>query len=61
MLFRETISVYCENYTKYINTLCGKNVEFFLCAFAELRTMSYYELRHASPHGTTTLLLNGFS
>jgi len=36
MFFRVTNSVYCENYTKYINTLYGKNVEF-LGAFAELR------------------------
>jgi hypothetical protein len=29
LLFRETISVYCDNYTNYTNTLHGKNVEFF--------------------------------
>jgi hypothetical protein len=28
MLFRETNTVYCENHTKHINTLCGQNVDF---------------------------------
>jgi hypothetical protein len=28
MLFREIISVYCENHTEDINTLCGQNAEF---------------------------------
>jgi hypothetical protein len=28
MLFRETATVYCENYTTHINTLCGQNEEF---------------------------------
>jgi predicted Zn-dependent protease with MMP-like domain len=30
MLFREMISVYCENHTEHINTLCGQNVEFLI-------------------------------
>jgi hypothetical protein len=30
MLFREIISVYCENHTEHINTLCGKNIEPFI-------------------------------
>jgi len=29
MLYREIIGVYSEIHTKYINTLCGQNVEFF--------------------------------
>jgi hypothetical protein len=28
MLFRETVSVYCENHTEHTDTLCGQNVEF---------------------------------
>jgi hypothetical protein len=28
MLFRETVTVYCENHTEHINTLCGQNAEF---------------------------------
>jgi hypothetical protein len=31
MLFREIITVYCENHTEHTNTLCGKNADFFLC------------------------------
>jgi hypothetical protein len=27
MLLREMISVYCENYTKYINKLCRQNAD----------------------------------
>ena len=27
MLYREKIAVYSEVHTKYINTLCGQNVE----------------------------------
>jgi hypothetical protein len=26
MLFRETVAVYCENYTEHTNTLCGQNI-----------------------------------
>jgi hypothetical protein len=29
MLAREIITIYCGNYTKHINTLCGQDVEFF--------------------------------
>jgi hypothetical protein len=29
ILFRETVTVYCENHTEHTNTLCGQNVEFF--------------------------------
>jgi hypothetical protein len=29
MLFREIIYIYCDNHTKHINTLCGKNAESF--------------------------------
>jgi hypothetical protein len=25
MLFRETVTVYCENHTKHSDTLCGQN------------------------------------
>jgi hypothetical protein len=28
MLFRETVSVHCENHTEHTNTLCGQNAEF---------------------------------
>jgi translation initiation factor IF-1 len=28
MLFRETVTVYCENDMKHINTMCGQNAEF---------------------------------
>jgi len=27
-LFTEIIAVYCENYTKHVDKLCGQNVEF---------------------------------
>jgi hypothetical protein len=29
MLHRKAITIYCENDTKLINTLCGQNVDFF--------------------------------
>jgi hypothetical protein len=29
MLFRETVAVYCKNYTEHINTLCGQNAQIF--------------------------------
>jgi hypothetical protein len=29
MLFRETVTVYCENHTEHTNTLCGQNAEFW--------------------------------
>jgi hypothetical protein len=28
MLFREIVTVYCENHTEHRNTLCGQNVWF---------------------------------
>jgi hypothetical protein len=28
MLFGETVAVYCENRTEYINAMCGLNAEF---------------------------------
>jgi hypothetical protein len=28
MLFKEIISVYCENHMKHTGTLCGQNAEF---------------------------------
>jgi hypothetical protein len=28
MVSKETMAVYSENHTKYINTLCGQNAEF---------------------------------
>jgi hypothetical protein len=28
MLFRETVALYCENYTEHINSLCGQNAQF---------------------------------
>jgi hypothetical protein len=28
MLFGETVTVYCDNHTEHIDTLCGQNVEF---------------------------------
>jgi hypothetical protein len=27
MLFKETVTVYCENHTEHINTLCRQNAE----------------------------------
>jgi hypothetical protein len=27
MLFRETVTVYCDNNTEHANTLCGQNSE----------------------------------
>jgi hypothetical protein len=27
MVFRETVAVYCENYTELTNTLCRQNAE----------------------------------
>jgi hypothetical protein len=29
MLFRETVAVYCDDYTEHTNTLCGQNAEFW--------------------------------
>jgi hypothetical protein len=29
LLFRERVSVYCENHTGHTNTLCGQNAEFY--------------------------------
>jgi hypothetical protein len=29
MLFREIITVYCENHMEHTNTLCGQNTEFW--------------------------------
>jgi hypothetical protein len=29
MLYRETVAVYYEDHTKYTNTLCGQNAEFY--------------------------------
>jgi hypothetical protein len=40
MLFRDTVAVYCENPTKQINTLCGKNAEFEHIAFSEAKSGS---------------------
>jgi hypothetical protein len=34
MLCRETIVVCCENYTEYMNILCGQNAEFLLLSLA---------------------------
>jgi hypothetical protein len=28
MLFRETVAVYCENYTEHRDTLCGQNAVY---------------------------------
>jgi hypothetical protein len=28
MLFKEIIAVYCKDYVRRINTLCGENTEF---------------------------------
>jgi hypothetical protein len=28
MLFREIVTVYCENHTEHTNTLCGQNARF---------------------------------
>jgi hypothetical protein len=29
ILFREKVTVYCENHTKPTNALCGQNAEFY--------------------------------
>jgi hypothetical protein len=29
MLFKETITVYCEKHTKHTNIFCGWNAEFY--------------------------------
>jgi hypothetical protein len=29
MLFRETVTVYCENRTEHIDTICEQNAEFW--------------------------------
>jgi hypothetical protein len=29
MLFKETVAVYCENYTEHTNKMCGQNAEFW--------------------------------
>jgi hypothetical protein len=29
-LWRETTAVYCEDRTKYVNTICGQNLEFLM-------------------------------
>jgi hypothetical protein len=29
MLFRETVTVYCENHMEHTNTLCGQKAEFY--------------------------------
>jgi hypothetical protein len=28
MLFKETVTVYCENNTEHTNTLCGQKIKF---------------------------------
>jgi hypothetical protein len=30
MLFRETVTVYCENHTEHTSAPCGQNAELFL-------------------------------
>jgi translation initiation factor IF-1 len=30
MLFRETVTVYCENHTEHTNTVCGQNARDFI-------------------------------
>jgi hypothetical protein len=43
MLFKEKVSVYCENHTEHTNTLCGQNAEF-QCVKNSVRTSqeTYY-------------------
>ena len=54
------MAVHSEIRIKYINTMCGRNVEF-LGAFAELRKESISFVLSVRPHGTTRLPLDGFS
>jgi hypothetical protein len=30
MLFRETVTAYCDSDTKHTNALCGQNAEFYM-------------------------------
>ena len=64
MLYREIIAVCSQNHTKYINTLCGQNVEF-LRAPTKLRktTITYvmYARLYTRAHGTARLPPDGFS
>jgi hypothetical protein len=41
MLFRETVSVYCENHTEHTDTLCGQNE---VCTSQETQYVSATEL-----------------
>jgi hypothetical protein len=40
ILFKEIVPVYCDNYTKPINTLCEKNAELLI--FKAGGTYSYH-------------------
>jgi hypothetical protein len=40
MLFREELSVYCENHMDHNNTLCGQNAEFL--SLEESGTYNYH-------------------
>jgi hypothetical protein len=37
MLFRETVTVCCENHTEHTDTLCGQNAEFYCVQFVTHR------------------------
>jgi hypothetical protein len=42
MLFRGRISVYLENHTKHINTLCGQSAEFWYAKASGTYSNSLY-------------------
>jgi hypothetical protein len=49
MMFRETVAVYCENYTEHINTLCGQNAELFLNIKARGTRVNHCALKSELP------------
>jgi hypothetical protein len=40
MLFRETVAVYCENYTEHTDTLCGQNAVYINSVRTSLEIIS---------------------
>jgi hypothetical protein len=41
MLFRETITLYCNNHTEHTDALCGQNTERFICTASGVQAYSY--------------------
>jgi hypothetical protein len=49
MLFSETVAVYCKNYMKHTNTLCGQNAEFYyLKKVVHIATIGFYRVKSSS-------------